>query len=135
MMEQNAYLNDSGFTLIEFLVAIVILMVGMLALLEVVNVALKQNLTNQLRNEAVMIADNRMALEMTKPFALISTNVTPHSSTVTRNVNIAQKNFTVRKTGTSVSTTTKNVDITVLWDYKNTPYTHTVRSLISAYGQ
>lgn len=134
-MGQNVYSNRLGFTLIEFLVAIVIMMIGLLALLEMVNVALKQNMTNQLRNEAVLIADGQMALEMTKPFVLISTNVTPNTSIFTRNVNLATKNFTRSRTGTAVSNTTKNVDITITWDYKNTPYTHSVRSLISAYGQ
>lgn len=121
--------------MIEFLVAIVIMMVGILALLQTVNVALKQNLTNQLRNEAVMIADGRMALEMTKPFALISTNATPNTSLVTRNVNLAQKIFTVRKSGTAVSNTTKSVDVSVKWTYKNTTSAHSIRSLISSYGQ
>ena len=134
-MERNVFSNRAGFTIIEFLVAIVIMMVGLLALLEMVNVALKQNLTNQLRNEAVMIADGRMALEMTKPFALISTNATPNTALVSRNVNLAQKTFTVTKSGTLVSNTTKSVDVSVAWTYKNTPSTHSIRSLISSFGQ
>jgi type IV pilus assembly protein PilV len=134
-MEQSVYLNKAGFTLIEFLVAIVIMMVGILALLETVNVALKLNLANQLRNEAVMIADGKMALEMTKPFALISTNATPNTTPITRNVNNAVKTFTVTKAGTLITNTAKSVDVSVSWSYKNTPYTHSVQSLISAYGQ
>jgi hypothetical protein len=111
------------------------MMVGILALLETVNVALKQNMTNQLRNEAVMIGDGVMALEMTKPFALISTNVTPNTQTLTRKVNLADKLYTVTKTGSSISSTTKNVDVSVSWIYKKTTYSHAVRSMVSVYGQ
>ncbi|HIJ80518.1 MAG TPA: prepilin-type cleavage/methylation domain-containing protein [Desulfuromonadales bacterium] len=134
-MEQSAFTNRDGFTLIEFLVAIVIMMIGILALLEMVNVAIKVNMENQLRNEAVMVADGVMALEMTKPFALISTNVTPNTSTVNRPINKALKPFTITKTGSSVSSTAKSVDVSVSWSYKNITNSHSIRSLLSAYGQ
>jgi type IV pilus assembly protein PilV len=56
-MEPLVYTNNRGFTLMEVLVAIVILSVGMLALLQTVNVALVHTSTNMLRDEAVQQAD------------------------------------------------------------------------------
>ena len=66
--------NNQGFTLIEFLVAIVILMVGLLGLLQTVNYAIVNNTTNQLRQEALLLADERMNLEKSKKFTAISTH-------------------------------------------------------------
>ena len=133
-MERAAYSNSRGFTLIELLVAIVIMMVGLLGLLQTVNMALMHNLTNQLRNDAVQVADEQMALEMTKPFALISTN-TANIKIIQRNINNAFKNYSVTKTGTNVSATTKSVVIAVGWKYKGQSYTHSISSMLSQFNQ
>lgn len=134
-MEPVAHSNNRGFTLIELLVAMVIMMVGLLGLLQTVNLALMHNLTNQLRNEAILVADEQMALEMTKPFALISTNATANIKVVPRNIAIALKNYSVVKTGANVSVNTKSVAITVGWKYKGQAYTHSISSMLSQFNQ
>jgi type IV pilus assembly protein PilV len=135
-MEPAVYSNKSGFTLIELLVAMFIMTIGLLGLLQSVNVALLHNLSNQLRSEAVLVADEQMALEMTKPFDLISTNsTTPNTRAISRNINNAFKNYSVTKTGSNASSNTKSVVIAVKWQYKGQPYTHTISSLLSRYNQ
>ena len=70
-----ARLNDnSGFTLIEFLAAIVILMVGLLGLMQSANVAISTSRQNQLRNEASLVADQFLAGELAKGFQNVSTS-------------------------------------------------------------
>ena len=115
--------NNAGFTLIEFLVAIVILMVGLLGLLQTVNLALQHNLTTQLRNEAVALGDAQMSNELSKPFDLISTVTSVKS--VSRHVLAGDKTFSVTRSGTAMPNS-KQVQIEVSWTYKNNQYTHDV---------
>jgi type IV pilus assembly protein PilV len=117
------YRNSSGFTLIEFLVAVVILMVGMLGLLQAVNVALQYNTTTQLRNEAVALGDAQMSNELAKPFDLISTGTSKRS--LPRPILTGFKNFSVTRSGADM-TNSKQVNIEVSWIYKKNRYTHDV---------
>jgi type IV pilus assembly protein PilV len=52
--------QNKGFTLIEVLIAVVILMIGLLGLLHTVTIAVENNIANSLREEAVRIAGQRM---------------------------------------------------------------------------
>lgn len=117
------YRNNSGFTLIEFLVSIVILMVGLLGLLQSVNIALQYNTTTQLRNEAVVLGDLQMSNELAKPFDLVSTGTSSRS--VQRTFFNGYKNFSVTRSGTDM-TNSKQVNIQVSWKHKNNRYTHDV---------
>ena len=128
-MEAAAYSNKRGFTLVELMVAILIMTVGLLALLQTVNLALYHNLSNQLRNEAALVADEQMALEMSKPFASIATSTT--ATAVSRNNSNGTTLYTVTKTGTSVSTSTKSVLVAVQWKFKGQNFTHSVTSMLS----
>ena len=120
--------NRAGFTLVEFLVAILIMMVGLLGLLQTVNTSLSHNLANQLRNEAVAVADRQMSLEMAKGFDLVST--TAMSTYVSRPVLTGFRNFSVIRSGTSLSNS-KQVNFEVRWSYKGVPYSHQVYGGIS----
>lgn len=115
--------NSDGFTLIEFLVSIVILMVGLLGLLQTVNVALQYNMGSQMRNEAVSVGDSQMSLELAKPFDLISTGTS--SRAVPRQILNGYKNYSVTRSGQDM-TYSKQVTIEVRWVYKNQRLTHTV---------
>jgi len=126
--------SKSGFTLVEFMVAILILMIGILALLQMVNASISHGLSNQFRNEAVLLADETLTMEMAKGsregFDLIST--TTNTKIVPRQImGTTLKNFNVVKVGTSVSTNTKEVDVTVSWIHKNVNYTQQAATLIS----
>ncbi len=127
--------NRAGFTLVELLAAMVIMMVGLLGLLQTVNVALLHNMTNQLRGDGIQVADEQMALEMTKPFDLISTNATPNTKTIRRDINLTFKNYSVTRMGTAVSSNTKSVVVTVGWKYKGQSYSHSISSLLSKFNQ
>ena len=49
--------DNRGFTLIEVMVAILIMTIGMLALLQTVNLAIVHNTSNKLRNDGIVFAD------------------------------------------------------------------------------
>jgi type IV pilus assembly protein PilV len=57
--------NRSGFTLIEFCFAVLIMMVGLMGLLQAINMATLHNLGTVLRNEAISLADENMVLTKT----------------------------------------------------------------------
>lgn len=52
--------NNSGFTLVEVMIAMVISIIGMLAMANVAVMAIDANMGNLLRDEAVKIADERI---------------------------------------------------------------------------
>ncbi len=122
--------NQQGFSLIEFLVAIVILMVGMLGLLMAVDATHVHNLNNQFRNEAILVGDQEIVLEKSKVFDLISTNTAPHEKLVRREFRNAFKNYSVSRQGTSVGDL-KEINVTVSWRHKGVRYTHNVFGMIS----
>lgn len=132
-MGQIVNSNDNGFTLIEFLVALVIMSVGLLALLQTVNYALHYNLENEFRREASLIADERMAKEKIKPFATIP--VFSYVSSVRRPVYNGFKNFSAAYTGSALTANTKQVEYEIRWQHKNKRFSHSVVSLISQYAQ
>jgi type IV pilus assembly protein PilV len=131
-MALRAPLNKQGFTLVELMVALLIMMVGLLGLLQTVNMGLLHNLANQLRNDAVLVADEQMTYEMAKPFGSVTTGTTNVKSI--KNFS-GFKSYSVVKQGTLVSTNTKSVLVTVTWKYKGQPYSHSITSLLSQFNQ
>jgi type IV pilus assembly protein PilV len=121
--------NSDGFTLVEFLVATVIIMVGLLALLQSVNISLAHNLANILRNQAVMLADDRMAQEKALPFDSITPGTS--SSVVNLNAKGAFKNYSVVRINTDLTANTRKIEINVVWKHKGTRYIHSASSLVS----
>ena len=134
MEDQTAAISgDRGFTLIEFLVAIVILMVGMLGLLQTVNLALNHNVQNQMRNEAVIVADEQMAREMAKGFDLASTS-TRNFVVSNRRILNAYRNYSVARTGTTLQNS-KQINFVITWRYKGASYNHGESSVITKTNQ
>lgn len=131
-MELTVYTNNKGFTLVEFLAAMVIMMVGLLGLLQTVNYAINHNMSNQLRQEAAMLADDLMNQEKIKTFALIATPVVT-GVTVPRVVNGAFRNYSVVQTNSDLTLQSKNIDIQVSWRYKNVRFNHSISSLVSRF--
>jgi type IV pilus assembly protein PilV len=127
----HVFLNNKGFTLVEFLVAIVILMIGMLGLLQAVNVAINSNMQTQFRNEALVVADRAMAHELAKGFNSVST--TTKSEIIQRNVAGAFKNYSVTRnpTGSNNFENSKEIRFRVSWSYKGTRYDHDAGGVIS----
>lgn len=130
-------LNRRGFTLIEFLVSIVILMVGLLGLLQTINVALSENLKTQVRNEAVVVVDEEMAKELAKGYDGINLG---ENFSAFRNYTVSKKMmntfklYSVSKTGDSLQNS-KQVAITVSWKHKGQRYTHNATSVVTKTNQ
>jgi len=128
------FVSRSGFTLVEFLVAIVILMVGLLGMLQAVNVAMDRNFENILRSEAVTLADDRMMLKRAKTFSSLSTTVAnPAAIAVPQAIRGIMKNYSVQEIVSQPTSNSKQVVVTVSWRKKDARYTHSISSVVSTY--
>lgn len=130
--------NNRGFTLIELLAAMVITMVGLLGLLQAINVAMEHNLKNQLRDEAVLIAEQWMGNLKTRGFSQLSGVSDPSQQfspkTVSSQLRARNVAYTVNRQCASLNapaSTAARLTVTVTWNVKGTSYTHTVISLRS----
>jgi len=131
--------NTSGYTLVEFLVAIIILMIGLLGMLQGINLAISMNLESVLRNEAVSVADEVMMKSRANKYSDvndISWDVMPTEFTkrqirgVLKNYSVQQVVFTRTSSATSPSRS-KEIVVDVRWKYKNKSGTHSVSSVVS----
>lgn len=123
--------NRSGFTLLELMVALVILMVGMMALLSATTNAISLNLDNVLRDEAVQIADAKMRLvkgnkaaTFSAPFQNLST--TSHETSKLRSKAIP---YTISLSSSSSGDNANLLQVLVSWNYKNRPKQHEFSTL------
>lgn len=140
--------NNNGFTLLEVMVAFLILLVGGLALIKTAGVVMEHNMTNQLRDEAVRVAEQDMNRLKNTPFAslvpagcwgTIGGGACAACSTVQRGFRgVTSFSYTVCERITNLSATTRQIEVAVGWDYKGagnlvptmTRYQHSASSII-----
>lgn len=120
-------LNCSGFTLIEVMIAFVIILIVMLGLLNLTAQVVAVNVKNTVRDEAIKVAEEVIEQERAKPFEDIKSG----QKTIKRNL----RNFSIPYTVTinvpaTPSTDAKIINVTVTWQYRGTNYNHTISSLI-----
>lgn len=135
-MDRIASLNKKGMTLIEVMVALVILLIVSLALMQTALLGISMNLRNSLRDEAVNIADMKMnelrALPYTYAYTdpqLSATGGLVSGPTVTRNIRAAAVGFTLSQNITDISDS-KQITILVSWNFKGQPYSHGITSIM-----
>jgi len=124
------------------MMAILILMVGMLGLLQAINLAVDVNLRNQVREEAVYIGQRVMSEMRGKGFDNISVATTPTDMYTYSDYQIPSKlrgtarSYTVSRRSVVLSTVnlqpvTKQLEVVVKWTYKGVGYENRVVSPIS----
>lgn len=126
-------LNKKGMTLIEVMIALVILLLVSLALMQTVTLGINSNVRNLLRDEAVKVADTRMIELMNTQFddgLLAAPGCCPAETVVTREFRNFSINFTPTRTITDLGGDDKRIDITVAWDWRGNNYTHTISTVV-----
>lgn len=118
--------DNSGFTLIEVMVSIIILMVGMLGLLEALGMASHNVVKNGLRSEAVKIAESRMVDMKMLRFDRITSQ--PFMSISSR-IRGGQSKYGVKIDSNRISEVSKQLAIRVAWKYKNMTSFHELRTI------
>lgn len=128
MLSRNNKCNH-GFTLIEVLVAIVILMVGLLGMFQSINLALDKNLENQYRQNAVSIGEKMLGDQKAMKFDNITGRNVRTVETVASNS--VFKNFSVEHHVTNLSVSdvkSKQISVMVWWRYRGRNYEHQTAS-------
>lgn len=134
--------DNSGFTLIEVMMAILILMVGMLGLLQAINLATEVNIRNQVREEAVYVGERVMNEMRGRVFDDISVASTPTNlytySTyqLPSKIRGASRSYNVTRSSRVLSTVdskhvTKELAVLVAWSYKGVEYQNRVVAPVS----
>lgn len=120
-----------GFTLLEILVALVILMIGMMALLSAATNAISLNLDNVLRDEAVQIADAKMRQVKSNTAATYSLPFQNLSVTTIQTSKLRAKStpYTVSLTSASTGGNSNLLRVQVSWNYKNRAKQHELSTL------
>ena len=134
--------DNSGFTLIEVIMAMFILMIGMLGLLQSINLAMEVNIRNQVREESVYVG-NRVLNEMRgRGFDNISVAATPTDTytystyQLPSKIRGASRSYNVTRSSRVLSTVgslpaTKELAVVVTWSYKGVEYQNRVVAPIS----
>jgi len=116
------------------MVAIVIMMVGMLGLLQSINIAMEYNLKNHLRDEAVYVGEKYMNIQRGKPFELLSTAYgTRYEPSKVRGIRLSYYNVDMSTLSLSDApdTPVKQLTIVVRWTYKGVEYQNRVTAPVS----
>ena len=125
-----AALDRKGHTLVEMMVAILILLVGLLGLVGAINFGIKMNLSNKIRNDAISIADEHLQMQQIKNFADITTGSESRSVKLTNGF----VNYSVSRIITDIppaDPTSKKVDINVGWRERGYKKRVSVSTIIS----
>lgn len=122
--------NSCGFTLVEMLMAMLVMTVGLLGLLQCVVVAYQHGTKTRLRTEAVLVAEKWMHEWTRQPFDNISTGIdlsdvenkqvdsVPWSCEVTRKAELAGS-----------TTTTLKLTVRVRWSSRGETASHEIYTL------
>lgn len=123
--------NRSGFTLLEVLVALVILMIGMMALLSAATNTISLNLDNILRDEAVQIADAKMRVVKSNRAATSSLPFQNLSITSIQTSKLRSKStqYTVILSSSPTGGNSNLLQVLVRWNFKNSAKQHELSTL------
>jgi type IV pilus assembly protein PilV len=138
VLQVSSSKNNSGFTLIEVMVAIVIMMVGMLGVLEAISVSTQHNLKNQLRGEGLRVGERYMAELRGKSFDAYSVSPSRSYATTTYNSQIRgiAKTYRIERVAqklgedASGNPTSVQLTVTVKWSFRNQSSVNQVVSVV-----
>ena len=142
--------DRNGFSLVEVMIALVVVLLVSLAMMQTALVSIDSNMLNALRDEAVSIVDERMnearnAALASSPVAapgtfesLLSEGPLAADARYKRNVRNVSLQYTVQRTVVGYNPAggvpTKDVTETVTWAWKGQNYNYSGRTLLKGPG-
>lgn len=125
--------SSAGFTLVEVLMAMLIMTVGLLGLLQSVGVAFQQSLRDRLRDEAVLLAEERMHDWRRLSFDRVTASGVK-SASASRMIAGNSCSFTVTREiepmgSATLAKPTKRLAVGVSWTIKRQIYSHEIYTL------
>lgn len=107
------------------MVAMVIMLIGLLGLLQSVNIATEYNLKNHIREEVTRVAESTMNDMRTSPIGTVFSPMTTAPSKI-RNLS---RGYVVRRRVNAMTSGSREYQVDVKWKYKNYTATHTIVSV------
>lgn len=135
-MARIALLDNKGVTLIEMMMALVILLIVSLALMQTATLGIAINLQNALRDEAVNVAEMRMNHLTSLPFTSTVTHadlapvIDFTESGIPRSFRGFSVNFTPTRTIADINANSKQITISISWDYRGKSYSHGITTIM-----
>jgi prepilin-type N-terminal cleavage/methylation domain-containing protein len=152
-MERAALPDEKGLTLVEVMIALLVMLLVSLALMETALLSIGSNLRNIIRDEAVNVAEMRMNETRNISFdnmvddtadAIPDDNLVldacrnspvsdpvPYPVKITRNFrNMANFDFGTRRTVAAMGSDNRQITVLVRWVYRNECYTHSVSTIV-----
>jgi len=145
-MDRFVKLNRQGLSLVEVMIALVVMLVVFFALMQTALVSIDANMLNTLRSEAVNVAELRMNEVRTVPFAAITSDTAsipsgcdcPSSAVfppTTGNCDerdvrsITGFDFCSNVTSTALGADNRRIDVMVGWKWKDQDYVHRITTI------
>ena len=130
----NAVLNKKGVTLVEVMVALVVLLIVFLGMIQTSIVAIQANMKNVLRDEGVRITADQLTRVRTAPFDDINNDGVVDPSPVyvfirTENRNFRQSisvPFSIQIRSEELDTANKQVTVTTSWSWRDENFQHQI---------
>jgi prepilin-type N-terminal cleavage/methylation domain-containing protein len=117
-------INKKGVSLVEVMISLVILLIVSMGLLQASLLSIDSNVRNELRDEAVRIASESMA---EKRSAFDDSN---SSSSIERTFRNQKVTFTSDTVSSILDADSKQVTVTVGWDYHGEHFSHSIISIV-----
>lgn len=130
MLLRTVLKDKKGLTLIEVMISLVVLLLVFLALMQTALVSIDSSMKNVLRDEAVNVAEGLMNNARNTPFGTLvagTTDVSPPPKSIR---NIAAFAYTGTRAITDLNIDSKQIVITVTWNWKTVPYVHTISTIV-----
>ena len=123
--------KNRGFTLIEVLVAIVILFISMMAVLHALGLSVEHNMKNIIMDEAVRISEQRMNELRNVPITSLASSTALTQIIIVRGIRNTSITYTVNWIVENLSADSRAIQVLVLWRWKNIDHQHTATSIVS----
>jgi type IV pilus assembly protein PilV len=132
-MDRPVLLNNKGVTLIEMMISLVITLIASLALMQTTLIGMNANLQNEIRDQAVYIAEKRMNELRGSAFSDLTATAPEgvDETAIAKQVRRGTVTYTPRLTITDVNVTTKQINVLISWSHKGQTYSHGIVSIIS----
>jgi len=127
----NKAMGRNGVTLVEVLIALVVLLIVFMGLMQVSIVAIQGNMRNVLRDEAVRLTADRMNRLRSVSFdhADLTATAGTDDPVINRAVRAATVNFTVRRIIADIDANHKQVTLTTKWAWQGEDFTHSISTI------